>query len=229
MPKLIAFIANVSLFRGLPQPQIEELSRIAVASTYRRGETIFSEGEVANGLHILFTGRVKIFKLSLEGKEQILHIIEPGEPFGEVAVFSGKTFPAHAEALEESKAVFFPRASLVRLITQDPYLAMNMLAILSQRLKYFTRLVEDLSLKEVPQRFAAYLLFDRGEGSAKGPVHLNIAKGQLASLLGTIPETLSRILGKMVGQGLIEVQGRKITVLDEAALEAIAAGKRSLL
>jgi CRP/FNR family transcriptional regulator, dissimilatory nitrate respiration regulator len=228
MEKIGTFISNVMLFKGLPEPQVRELSRIAETRAFKRGELIFSEGDFANGLYMLFTGRVKVFKLSLEGKEQILHIIGPGEPFGEVALFLGTPFPAYAEALEESKTVFFPRTAFVDLITKDPYLAMNMLAVLSQRLKYFTRLIEDLSLKEVPQRFASYLLYG-DEDSERTYVQLNIAKGQLASLLGTIPETLSRILGKMVSEGFIKVQGRKITVVDRAALEAIASGKRSLL
>jgi CRP/FNR family transcriptional regulator, dissimilatory nitrate respiration regulator len=228
MVRMVSFISNVSLFRGLPAGQVEKLSGIAETRVYKRGEAIFSEGDYANGFYILFLGRVKVFKLSREGKEQILHIIEPGEPFGEVAVFLGSPFPAYAEALEESKAVFFHRTAFVDLIEKDPYLAMNMLAVLSQRLKYFTRLIEDLSLKEVPQRFAAYLLYGNGE-SGRNYVQLNITKGQLASLLGTIPETLSRILGKMVSEGFIDVQGRKITVLDRAALDGIASGKKSLL
>jgi CRP/FNR family transcriptional regulator, dissimilatory nitrate respiration regulator len=228
MSKIVNFISHVTLFQGLPVDQIERLSRIAETYTYKRGELIFSEGQMADGLYILFLGRVKVFKLSSEGKEQILHIIEPGEPFGEVAVFLGAAFPAYAEALEESKAVFFPRQAFADFIKDDPYLAMNMLAILSHRLKYFARLIEDLSLKEVPQRFAAYLLYG-SEETGRDYVHLNITKGQLASLLGTIPETLSRILGKMVQEGLIDVQGRKITVLDRVALETIMSGKRTLV
>jgi CRP/FNR family transcriptional regulator, dissimilatory nitrate respiration regulator len=227
MAKIVNFISNVTLFKGLPDAQIERLSRISETRGYKRGELVFSEGDAADGLYILYLGRVKIFKLSSDGKEQILHIIEPGEPFGEVAVFLGAAFPAYAEALEESTAVFFPRRAFVDLIKDDPYLAMNMLAILSHRLKYFTRLIEDLSLKEVPQRFAAYLLYGSAE-AGRDYVHLNIAKGQLASLLGTIPETLSRILGKMVQVGLIEVEGRKIMVLDRVALEAIVSGKQTL-
>ncbi len=228
MAKMVNFISNVTLFKGLPAAQIEELSGIAETRTYKRGELIFSEGDFADGLYILFVGHVKIFKLSMEGKEQILHLIGPGEPFGEVAVFLGTTFPAYAEALEESKAVIFPRTAFVNLITKDPYLAMNMLAILSKRLRSFTLLIEDLSLKEVPQRFASYLLYG-SEDRDRDYVQLTITKGQLASLLGTIPETLSRILGKMVTEGVIEVQGRKITLLDRDALVAVASGKRTLI
>ncbi len=228
MSKVVNFISNTTLFRGLPEEQIERLSRIAETRTYKRSELIFSEGNFADGLYILFLGRVKIFKLSSDGKEQILHIMEPGEPFGEVAVFLGAAFPAYAEALEESRVVVFPRQAFVDLIKDDPYLAMNMLAVLSHRLKYFARLIEDLSLKEVPQRFAAYLLYG-SEETGREYIHLAITKGHLASLLGTIPETLSRILGKMVQEGLIEVEGRKITVLDRPALELIVSGKRALL
>ena len=106
---------------------------------------------------------------------------------------------------------------------------MNMLAILSQRLKYFSRLVEDLSLKEVPQRLAAYLIYLGGTGNSNLPVDLNISKGQLASLLGTIPETLSRILNKLAAQGLIEVKGRTMKLLKRDALESLAAGEKLFL
>lgn len=228
MEKIASFISHATLFRGLPESEVERLARISRTCTYKRGETIFTEGTPADGLYILYLGRIKIYKLSPAGKEQILHIIEPGEPFGEVPVFLGTTFPAFAEALEESKALFFPRDEFVSLIREDPFLAMNMLAILSQRLRYFARLIEDLSLKEVPQRFAAYLL-SGSEETGREYVHLEIGKGQLASLLGTIPETLSRILGKMAQEGLIGVEGRKITLVDKKGLEGVASGKRPLL
>lgn len=217
----------VPLFEGLSDRQLESLSRAFPRRSYGAGETIFRDGEPAEGFYILLSGRLKIYKLSMEGKEQILHIIEAGEPFAEVALFSETTFPAYAEAIRESEVMFFSRKAFQQLVRDDPSIIMNMLAILSQRLKYFTRLVEDLSLKEVPQRLAAYLLFlaDR-EGSRQ--VSLGISKGQLASLLGTIPETLSRITAKMAGQGLIAMQGRRITVVDRNGLQALADGMKGL-
>ena len=227
MSRIAGFVSNANLFRGLPPAQVEELSKIAETRSCRRGDLIFSDGDPADGLYLLLVGRVKIFKLSHDGKEQILHFIEAGEPFGEVALFLGVPFPAYAEALEESKVVFLPRTAFVEMIRKDPSVAMNMLAILSQRLKYFTRLIEDLSLKEVPARFAAYLIHGEDE-TDRDYVQLNIAKGQLARLLGTIPETLSRILGRMVAEGIIQVEGRKITLLNRPALEAIASGKRMI-
>jgi CRP/FNR family transcriptional regulator, dissimilatory nitrate respiration regulator len=223
------FISKIPLFEGLVDEQIHWLAEIVEKRKYSRGKVIFTEGEAAAGLYVLHVGRVKIYKLSSEGKEQILHIFGPGEPFGEVAVFAGGQFPAYAVALEVSEALFFPRKRIVDLIAKDPSLAMNMLAILSKRLKYFTQLVENLSLKDVPQRLAAYLLVLVNMNEKHDTVELDIAKGQLASLLGTIPETLSRILNKMSIQGYIEVGGRQIKLLDRKSLEKISMGEKLLV
>ncbi len=225
---IIDSIGQIPLFQGLPERQLAELARIVGERRCEQGEVLFSEGDEARGFYVLLSGRIKIFKLSPEGKEQILHIIEPGEPFAEVAMFAGSSYPAHAEALKASRVIFFPRIGFEALIKRDPDLAMNMLAILSQRLKYFSRLIEDLSLKEVPQRLAAYLLYLGGSKHNTMPVDLSISKGQLASLLGTIPETLSRILNKMAAQGLIDVKGRQMKLLKRDALEALASGEKLL-
>jgi len=215
----------IPLFRGLPGNQIEELSKIAIRYSFGKGRIIFSENDEADGFYVLISGRVKIFKLSRDGKEQILHIIEAHEPFGEVPAFAGKRFPAHAEAIEDSITLFFPRDAIVLLIKNDPSLALNMLALLSQRLRQFTVLVEDLSLKEVPQRLAAYILLIK-EREKTDCIELNINKKQLASLLGTIPETMSRILSKMVAKGLIDIEGKRIKLIDIKALEELACGDK---
>jgi CRP/FNR family transcriptional regulator len=194
---------------------------------FRKGEIIFSEGEEADGFYVTVKGRVKVYKLSAEGKEQILHIFGPGEPFGEVPVFTGQRFPAHAEAMEESRIFFFPKESFVDLVRRNPSLALNMLGVLSKRLRRFTALIDDLSLKEVPGRLAAYLLYLTTKKGESSEIELSITKAQLASLLGTIPETLSRILGKMTAQGLIETDGRVIRILDRESLrELVDSGGR---
>jgi CRP-like cAMP-binding protein len=215
---MLHHIARVPLFEGLPPGQIEDLAMIVTDQLFKKGETIFSEGEDGNGFYVVITGRVKIFKLSPEGKEQILHFFGPGEPFGEVPVFTGQQFPANAEAMEESRIFFFPRKSFVDLVKRNPSLALNMLAVLSKRLRRFAALIDDLSLKEVPGRLAAYLLYLSDQNKGSKDLELAITKAQLASLLGTIPETLSRILGKLSSQGLIETDGRRIRILDEEGL-----------
>ena len=150
-------ISNSSLFNGLPAEQVEELARICQDQKYEKGRELFSEGSEAKGFYLVISGKFKIYKLSLEGKEQILHIFGGGEVIGEVPVFAGGSYPANAEAIEPSRALFFPKSSFVELIGREPAIALNLLGILAQRLRRFTHLIEDLSLKEVPARLAAYL------------------------------------------------------------------------
>ncbi len=221
---ILSFVANVPLFKGLPADQIARIAGIAVSRVYRRGETVFSDFDVADGFYVPMRGRIKIFKLSPEGKEQVLHIMGLQEPFGEAAVFSGGRFPAHAQAIEESLLIFFPAPAFVELVRHDPTLSMNMLALLSRRLKQFAGLVEQLSLKEVPGRLASYLIYvsDRTQGAAL--IELDISKTLLANVLGTIPETVSRVLGKMASDGLIEVDGRRIRLLERKKLEELSRG-----
>jgi CRP-like cAMP-binding protein len=206
------------LFEGLPEQQISDIANIAVLKTFQRGESIFFEGDEGVGFYMVGEGRVKIFKVSSSGKEHILHIFGQGEPFGEVPVFHGRPFPANAEALVKSKAIFFPRKQFVLLVEANPSIALNMLAVLSQRLRRFSSQIENLSLKEVPERLAGYLVYLSHEQGGSDEVELDISKGQLASLLGTIPETLSRIFSKMSDEGLIKVNGRKISLLNRQSL-----------
>lgn len=221
MEKTLEIVSNTPLFNGLPKNQLQDIAGIAVNKQFKKGELIFSEGDIADGFYLVVDGKIKVFKLSSEGKEQILHIIGAGEPFGEVPVFSGKSFPANAQAIAKSLVLFFPREAFVNLIHQNSSLALNMLAVLAMRLRQFAVQVENLSLKEVPGRLAAYLIYLADE-QGKETVSLDISKGQLASLLGTIPETLSRIFAKMSEQGLIEVSGKHIRIPDRIGLEELA-------
>jgi CRP/FNR family transcriptional regulator len=222
-------LETIPLFQGLAAENHKQLASIVVQRSYKRNEVIFSEGDDGNGFYVVMLGRVKVFKISHEGKEQILHILGSGEPFGEVPVFAGEHFPAHAEAMEETKLFFFPRIAFIDLINKNPSLAMNMLAMLSRRLRRFSALIEDLSLKEVPGRLSAYLLYLSETKNRSHNLTLDISKTQLASLLGTIPETLSRILARMSTAELIESDGqRSIKILDREGLEELATGERRL-
>jgi CRP/FNR family transcriptional regulator len=217
-------LRNSFIFQGLTEAQIEELTTICAEWDYPKGATVFLEGDRARGFYLVASGLVKIFKLAFDGKEQILHIFGPGEVFGEVPVFVGGNYPANAVTLEASRIVFFPKDEFLSLIGREPQIALNMLADMSLRLKRFTHLIENLSLKEVPSRLAAYILFLLEDKRGEAEVRLQISKGHLASVLGTIPETLSRIFNRLTSEGVIEVKGRNIVVLNRARLEQIAAG-----
>ena len=222
MKKNLDIIAAIPIFNGLPEDQISAIKQIAVEKTVNKGEILFSEGDEGKGFFVIAEGRLKVFKVSPEGKEQILHILGPGQPFGEVSVFAGQRFPANAQALDKARVLFLPRAAIVTLIAANPSLALNMLAVMSKKLRQFAAQIENLSLKEMPARLASYLIFLAEKQDAVDMVTLKISKGQLASILGTIPETLSRIFAKLAGQNLIRVEGKKITLLDRSGLEDLA-------
>ena len=226
MKNIGEILAITPLFKGLSARQLDEIAAIAIDRRYKRGESIFLEGDAADGFYIVAHGQVKIFKTSQEGKEQILHIYGPGSPFGEVPVFSGSRFPANAQALVNSLVLFLSRKAFVEVITRNPSLSMNMLGELSMRLRQFTVQIENLSLKEVPARLASYLIYLSREQESPDRVTLDISKGQLASLLGTIPETLSRIFAKMSAQNLIRVDGKDIHLLDPLGLEDLSSAGR---
>jgi CRP/FNR family transcriptional regulator, dissimilatory nitrate respiration regulator len=221
-------INKIPLFDGLPPDQIRDLAAITIDKRIPRNSTIFSEGAPATGFYVVISGRVKIYKISPDGKEQILHLFGSGEPFGEVPVFEGRRFPAHATALEDSRLLFFPRVDFIELIKSNPSLALNMLAVLSKRLRRFTVLVDDLSLKEVPARLAAHFLALSNQKGGATDVELEVPKSQLAGMLGTIPETFSRILGRMIKGGFIDSEGAKIRIKDREGLSEIAQGIRRL-
>lgn len=216
--KKIDTLQSTSLFKGLGEDESEAVGRLVIEKSYEKGETIFFEGDDADGFYIVGSGTVKVFKMNPSGKEHILHIFGPGEPVGEVPVFSNRPFPATAEAIVKSRMLYFSKKDFVSMIEQNPSIAMNMLAVLSMRLRQFTNQIENLSLKEVPARLAGYLLYTLDEQQNDSVIELPVSKGQLASLLGTIPETLSRIFSKMSDEGLIQVEGRTITILDRDGL-----------
>lgn len=228
-------LQTAHLFQRLSPSQLDCFVRIAQLKSFSKGESIFKQGSEANGFFVVKTGRVKVFKLSSQGKEQILNIFQTGEHFAEVAALDGKPFPASAAALDSAELIFFPRIAFLELLHQHPKLAIDMLIGLSQHSRHLAQVIEELSFKEVPQRLAAYLL-DLNQSHAKAssdniPSHpdkrstpvevvtLDLTKSQLAATLGTISATLSRAFSRLSSEGLIAVKGSKIELLDRARLE----------
>jgi CRP/FNR family transcriptional regulator len=228
MKKARDILIKSQLFGGLPEKHIAEIEKIAVDKHYNKGDVIFYDGDEGIGFYLVVAGSVNVYKLSSEGKEQILHIVKEGDTIGAVPVFSGKSFPANAKAISKSHLLFFERKKFIQLITNKPTLTMNILALLAMRLREFTIQVENLSLKEIPGRLAAYLLYLSQEQGDKDLVKLNISKFQLANLLGTGPESLSRTLGNMKRKKLIEEKGANIRLTNRGQLEELAEkGKES--
>lgn len=218
-----AIIAGAPFFQGLDEELVRQMASIAVVKTYGSGQTIFEEDDPGLGFHLVAEGRVKIFKSAPDGKEQLLHLFGPGEPFGEVAIFAGRGYPAQALALIDTKTLFFPRTDLRRLIADNPELAFGLMAVLSERLRRFAGMLESITLKEVPARLAAFIMSLAEDG--RDQVELAITKGQLASLLGATPETISRALARLKNAGLISEEKPFITIVDRRRLAEAATGR----
>lgn len=215
-----AVIKRCPLFSGTTEADLHHLTQICKHREYARGEVLFSEGEEAQGFFVVATGKVKIYKLSPEGKERILHIVHPGGTFAEAAIFGDGRYPAYAEPLERSQLLFFPKREFLTLLLEHSQIAINMIGGLSRFLRQFATQIEELTFKDVPARLARYLLDLAGDEAAR--IELPISKSQLASNLGTVSETLSRTLRKLSDDDVIRVEGKSIEILDYDRLEDLS-------
>lgn len=205
------------MFSGVTDDDLSYIEDVVKIKNCVRGDLLFSEGDVAVGFYVLAEGRVKVYKLSPDGKERILHIVQPGNSFAEAAIFGDGHYPAYAEPLQPARLLFFPKQDFLELLHTRSEIAINMIGGLSRFLRQFASQVEQLTFQDVPARLAGYIL--NLAGDEMSVVQLPIPKGQLASNLGTVSETLSRTFRKLSEEGLISVKGKEITILDRDGLE----------
>ena len=218
-------LKSTALFSELDKDELEQLASIASIKKTATGGMLFFENDPATGFFILLSGQVRIFKAAPDGKEYTLHHIDPGQIFAEAAIFRGNTFPANCQALKDSEAIHIPKVEFIQLLSAHPGIAIKMIGRLSAWLREFTIKLESLSLKEVPSRLASYILQHLAETDSD-VFMIETSKSELASELGTISETLSRALRKMIDSGVIEVHGNAVKILDHSRLEDIADGQK---
>ncbi len=212
------------MFSGITDDDLKHIAEVVKTKQCEKGELLFSEGDVAAGFYVLAEGRVKVYKLSPDGKERILHIVHSGTSFAEAAIFGDGHYPAYAEPLQPSRLLFFPKRDFLDLLHSRSGIAINMIGGLSRFLRQFASQVEQLTFQDVPARLARYLLDMAGD--EEDLVVLPIPKGQLASNLGTVSETLSRTFRKLSDEGLIRVKGKEIAILDRDSLEDLSASTK---
>ncbi len=212
------FLKEVPLFSGLSEKQLDKINQISIKKSYLRGEVIFNPGEKGNHFFILKSGKIKIFKTS-KGKEQIIKVFDKPALFGEAASFTGKNFPAWAEAIEDSEVLIIPRERFLNLIKEDPEIGMNLLSVMAQRLIHLTNVIESLSLKNALSKVATYILRKSEEtGKAEIPFSTSMASMEL----GLTKETVSRMLGKLKELGIIEKTKNKVKIKNVKALKDLA-------
>ncbi len=215
------------LFSSLNDDSIHKIVKIAHLKNYHKNEIVFQEGDPALGFYIVGKGRIKIYKLSVEGAEHILHLVGDGGSFAEAVVFGRLNhYPAFAEAVSDSQAVFINKKEFLSLMKSDFDLTLSVLSSMSEKLKYFNTLVEELSLKSADSRLSKYLL-DLSVKNKSDSFRLDARKSELAKRLGIVPETLSRILRRLKNKRVIRIAQDKITLLDKKILFSLSCGEKS--
>jgi CRP/FNR family transcriptional regulator len=224
--ELIEQLKKPLLFSGLNSADLSELASITVRRSFRKGETLFSEGEEATGFYLLVSGSIKLCRMSPDGREKVLHFVKPRETFAEAAFFGDGKYPAEARALEAGEVLYLPRQGFMELMSHNPNFALNLVVSLSLMLRQFARQIEELSFADVTSRLASFLVRRAAESSTSFGgityIDLGIKKGELASRLGTASETISRTFKKLKEEGIIEVQGNRVVVHQMEKLQKIS-------
>jgi CRP/FNR family cyclic AMP-dependent transcriptional regulator len=212
------------LFAALDDVELNSLAARSGSRSYAAGEILFSEGEPCEGLYIVVAGRVRIFKTSPNGREQVLTVEGPGGSIAELPVFDGGTYPASASALEKSEALFVSRAHLRAICLEHPEVSLKLLQVVGARLRRLVGIIEELSFTTVRHRLISWILRQaklEGQSTGRGVVFpLSMSHQELASHIGTVRELVSRNVARLQAQGFIEINGRQITILDPEGLEA---------
>ncbi len=212
------FLSNTFLFDSFTEKEIGLLLFSASLKKVDKGNQIFSEGLDATAFFIVVSGKVKIYKLSPDGKEYTLHIHGPGDPVAEAAIFDAMVYPASCMALEDTALVRISREGILKLIKEHPDLALKMMSGYSKRLRHFVAKIEELSLKDIKSRLAGYLFENSAVENGVTICKLKYSKKELSSLLGTIPETLSRALAFLKQKKLIVEKNNTIVIPDPEKL-----------
>ena len=213
-------LRTVSLFQSLDDAAMAQLAAETQWREYRAGEIIVLEGEAQSGLYFLAHGYAKAVKYSAAGREQTLRVLEAGDTFNELSVFTRRPNPATAIALETSGVWLIPRPALARLMRERPEFAQDVIEQLAERMLFLVSLVTDLSMRPVTGRLARLLLDNAGDDVVLRPRWFTQA--ELAARLGTVPDVVQRSLRGMEGDGVIAVDRQQIRILNRPALEALA-------
>ena len=216
-------VARVPVFAGLSADDQQRVEALARPTHLQAGETAYSAGDPRSQLMVLHMGRLKVFRLAADGSEQIVRVLGPGDFTGEGAVLSGQRPEDYAVALDESWVCVFHHEDLEALIRSHPEIGLRMLATVSERLSDAEHRLHSLTSRDVENRLADYLLGLPSSGGAGGfTVTLPLAKKDVASLLDTTPESLSRALRSLADQGLIVIGvGRSIAIKQPDRLQRL--------
>lgn len=208
------------MFADLGPTELSAITDLTELKTLERGDYLFREGEPAHGFYVVQKGAINVHRVTVGGKEQVIHIFRNGESFAEVTLATDSGYPADARAVEPSQVLLIRKDGFLALLRRQPELALRMLASMSLHLRVLVGQMEDLAVKDVETRLANWLLKRCPDADSNRPVtiELKTTKRVLAAELGTVSETFSRTLAKLRTNKLLAVKGRAVTVLSPSRL-----------
>ncbi len=222
----IAALRHTALFGDLKEPALNSLAGRAGERRLIRGEILFMAGDEAAGLFVVVEGALRAYREGVDGREQVIHVERAGATIAELPVFDDKPYPSTVAAEEDSLVLFLAKAEVRALCLSQPEVALTALKLLAGRLRKCAELVEALSLREVDQRLARWLLTEARTRGQRFPsrleLNLVLTNQQIAAHIGSVREVVSRALARLQQNGLIEVEGRHVAIGDETALSVFA-------
>ncbi len=219
MHSLDDFLRSVPYFSALGPEEIKRIAKETLEHSFAKGEILFLEGEPCRGLYVVKSGRVRIFKSSPEGREQVLLIARQGDSFNDVPVFDGSPNPASASALEPSIVYVIPKESLLSLVADCPS-ALAIIKLFAARLRHLTTVVEDLSFRSVVSRLAKMLLDLAAVEGGPSPMP-RLTQDEMATIVGSVRDVIGRALKALERTGAIKIEGQRILVIDPEKLRGI--------
>jgi CRP/FNR family transcriptional regulator len=222
MTDKVAALRRTALFGALEDAPLRALADRSVERRLSRGEVLFAAGESARGLYVVVSGALKAYRVSVDGREQVIHVEREGATLAEVPVFDDGPTPSNVAAETDAVVLFIDTRDVRRLCLEHPAITLMALKVLAGRLRRCSQLVATLSLQDVGQRLALFLLSEaaaRGERSGESvSFDLSLTKEQIATRIGSVREVVSRALTRLQNDGFVEVDGHRVTILDEEAL-----------
>jgi CRP/FNR family transcriptional regulator, cyclic AMP receptor protein len=216
-------LRKTPLFASLTEEELRALAERASKKSFPAGALLFAEGDPCTGLFLVASGKIRIFKLSAGGREQVLAVEGPGSSFAELPVFDGGNYPAAALALGDAEVIFISRKDFQNFCREHPEVALKVIAVVGSRLRRLVGIIEELSFTTVRQRLIALVLrlAEAAGTPSKEGLRLELTKShqELAAELGTVRELISRNLSRLQAEGFLEVEGRHIVVKDLAGLK----------
>lgn len=214
---------HLSLFKDLTSDELNELNNVKACTSFRKGQVIMSEGARTNGVFCIHSGKAKLIRMGQNGKDQIIRFAVHGDLLGYRSLLSEEPLSATVEALEDVHACYIPKHVLFNFLEKNPKFSLNILKMACHELGEAGKLITDIAQKSVRERLAEVLLMLKAQFGTTdtGAIDINLTREEVANMVGTATESVIRLISEFKSDGLIEVKGRNISILNESQLVRI--------